>query len=220
MITLCSVIYGPNNKYLEYFVNSINNKCKLITEIMLCNLNHDENYKKEYNSGKIRIKEFGLENTFVNTQGVTIWRPMNIEVWKIGHSFGMLNAINLASNHLIYLCDPDTIFYTAVDEVFYNLMKKHNLKFIGAAHHISINYNCKYFPNIVNLLTMKQYMPPRGFFKGVVKAKNVLKAIHNTENSDGFDELFENNYLCQGQHDNIMNYYPNPKGISDTGTLL
>lgn len=219
MITLCSVIYGPNNRYLEYFKESLIKKCKYVSEIVFCNLDHPEGYGREYTIGKVAVKEVSLPGSYFDGTKL-MWKPANVELWKVGHSFGMLQSINSASNSVIYMCDPDIIFYETVDQIYMDLMAKHDLKFIGAAHHIAINYSCKYFPNIVNIMTKKEYLPTPGFFKGRISATNVLKAIHSVQFPPEIDAAFENNYLCQGSQDNIMESYPNPKGISDTGSLL
>lgn len=216
MISLCTVIYGPNNRYIEHFTNSLSKKCKLISETVIANLDKEEGYHKEYKIGEIQVKEIALKDTYFDKRNVLMWKPIEVEVWKIGHSFGMLLAIQNATNKLIYMCDPDIVFFAPVDQIYLDLMEKHNLKFIGAAHHISLSYNCKYFPNIVNLMTKKEYLPKPGIFKGIIKAKNVLQ----NDLEDKYDYLFEENYLCQGSHDKVSRFYPNPSGISDTGTLL
>lgn len=207
MITLCSVICKENSRYIPYFLENVIAKTKLINEICLCNTDLDENYHREYAILPVKIKEMGLKRA--NISGMC-WRAL-------GHSFGMVEAIKYASNNYIYMSDPDLLFYTAVDELYYNWMQQYNLQIIGAAHHIGINYSCKYFPNPVNLMIKKSDLPPSGTFKGIIKANET--ALNNGL-TNKYDSFFEENYLCPCRPSKIINEYPNPEGITDTGILL
>jgi hypothetical protein len=219
MITLCSVIYDLNNRYIKYFLENIKNKTKLITEINLCNLDHDESYSKKYNIGNISVREFGLKNT-KTLNGEVVWDTLNMHICRIGasmsHSFAMVQAVEMASNPFVYMSDPDLLFYTNVDSIYYDLLTKYDLTFIGGAHHIGINYSCKFFPNVVNLLVKKENLPPPNTFD--INVEDVM--VDNPGLLPKHKYLFVNNYLCPGRHKSVIDNYPNPEGHTDTGMLL
>lgn len=218
MITLCSVIYGLNNSYLPHFLENISSKTKLINEISLCNLDYDENYCKTYTVDSINVHEFGLKNT-KTIRNKIIWEPIGDNICAIGasvaHSFAMLQAIEMASNPFVFMSDPDVLFYTSVDQIYYDLIKKYDLKFVGAAHHVGIDYCCRFFPNVVNMLVEKKNLPPKNTFD--IQAEDLLSM---TRISNRYNYLFKDNYLCPGNHRSVIHKYPNPKGHTDTGMLL
>ena len=123
MITVCSVILDKTKNYEKVFVESIINKTKLISEVVLIKSDAPSNFHEEWEINGIKFKKYGNQEMVAS--------------FCCGdqHGIGLNCGIEKASNETVYLCDPDIFFLSAADEFFYNLKVKYSLNAIGCSHH-------------------------------------------------------------------------------------
>lgn len=221
MITLCLVSLNLIKRYEEYLKESILKHTKHISEVLYCDIDMEEGQQEETIRG-VKFIRFAHPNTFT-VNGKKIFKPSEASphwVWAhvFAHPLGLTECIKRAINDYIYVCDPDTLFLGAADEVFLNLLNKYDLRFIGASHHAGINFASGWFPNAINLMTKKAYMPTEEFFAGKIK---MIRAINlPPATSDAFDHLMKDQFFFQGRMPEFMDRFPNKEGICDTGANL
>lgn len=227
MISLCSNVNGLGHNYLEYYKESILRNTKHISEVLLCDIDEPNDFYHEEEIRGIKFKRFGhpaIYPVLMNKKVKNCFKPtpdsdVAVEAVSFGHAFGLDEAIKRATNDYIYTCDPDTIFFGPAEETYMDLMNKHDIKFIGASHHISVLYSTGYFPNPVNFMTKKSYLPPSDFFAGKFKMKHAMNGISGKD-SDAFDEFLKDKFFFQGNIPEFTPQMPNPSGVCDTGVNL
>ncbi len=220
MITLCSVSLDIIKRYEEYYQESILKKTKYISEVLICDIDAEETHEETIRG--IKFIRFPHPNIY-NRKGTKVFRPHKdsehfIEAFVFAHVLGLSECIKRATNDYIYTCDPDILFLDAADKVYLDLMNKYDLKYIGASHHAAINYTSGWFPNPINLLTKKAYLPTEKFFNGKIKMVNAV--IMEPEISAAFDTFMRDKFFFQGKIPEFMNMFPNKEGVCDTGVYL
>jgi hypothetical protein len=157
MITLCTVVLDSCERYLPVLVESIVEKTKYISEVLIAKPDGKKDYSREWIDRNIRFLEFTHSEELFHS-----------------HSLCLHECIDRAKNDFVLLCDPDVFFYSAAEEVFLDLYHKHELGAIGTSHHNSINQAQAFFPYIFNLLLRKSTLPDANWMKGLIKTPPVL----------------------------------------------
>lgn len=228
MISVCSVTIAQdheqkNNSVFEpMFIESILNRLPLVSEIVICNVSAREDFYREINVKGRRIVNIGYKSNFFHKNE---YSTNDFKLLHLGHPLGMKHAIENATNDFVLLCDTDIFFYTAVDELYHNLMIKYNLSYIGACPHGSILYSCKYFPNILCMLTNKKHLPNNEFLYGEFIVQDIICGRSGdckilSSEYPSVPEFLHGEYLLGRKIDAVAAEFPNPEGLFDTGVYL
>lgn len=212
------------------FVKSILNKLNLVSEILLCKVNFKNDYQTEYSLGDKKVYKFGYKNNYFyqvpsNIHPETKKGVSDIKTLYLGHPLGLKYCIDRAKNNLVMLCDPDIFFYSAVDQLYYDLMKKYDLSYVGACPHLSYLYSTKYFPNVLCMLMDKRKLPTEDFLRGKIISQdticgNVGEAKILRHHYPREPEYLDGEYLIGGKISSLAKEFPNPDGLFDTGVYL
>lgn len=177
MISVCTVIKGYSNEYLDTFNKSLYRHCKHIKEVIVYDVDKTNN----------RIP-YGTENLY--------------------HAIGLFDCIQKASQEYILLSDPDILVLSSIDELYLELMHKHNLYCVGVAHHSPHMQPYLNMPVVFNMLMKKNQLPPQNFMEN-----------EYTNFGHPRKKLINGNWLLPGKTENKN--YPNPNAtIWDTGNKL
>jgi hypothetical protein len=191
MISLCTVELNGMEPFMELFLKSIVRHTKLISEVLIAKVDAIDNYKNEDTKGNVKIVRFG--------------HPLKRTQQGVEHALGLHACIAKAKNDYILLSDPDIIYYNPVEELYLNLMNKHDLSIVGASHHSATIMAYSFFPWIGNCLIKKSELPGDDFLKGYLK--------------DG-DQPLDGKFLIPNKIEKFADLFPNPKGHFDTGSNL
>lgn len=191
MISLCTVELDGMEPFLNLFLKSIIKNTKLISEVLIAKIDAVEPYKKEETKSNLKIIRLGY--------------PLKRTQQGVEHALGLHACIDQAKNEYILLSDPDIVYYNPVDQLYFDLMHKHDLNIIGASHHSATIMAYSFFPWIGNCLIKKSTLPKEDFLKGYLK--------------DG-EKLLDGKFLIPNKIEKFANEFPNPKGHFDTGSNL
>lgn len=189
MISVCIVTLDKIKHYEEKFISSLLNKTKLVTEVILAKNDSTLDYYETWQTKNVQFKKFGNMDSYTQNS-----------VCGFQHGYGLNNAIDKATNDIVYLCDPDTFFYTDVDKFFYELMEKHNLQAIGCSHHSATELGQTFFPWHGNIMMRKKDLPTNEWMVEHLEVKG--------------------KYLLPGLGTSHKHLYPNPNGNFDTSSGL
>lgn len=228
MISVCAVTVAQdheqkNNSVFEpMFIESVVEKLNLVSEIIICNLSARENSFRERQIKGKKIINIGYSSNFFHKHSHSV---NDFKLLHLGHPLGMRHAIENASNDLVLLCDTDIFFYSAVDELYHNIMQKYDLSYIGACPHGSILYSCKYFPNVLCMLTNRKYLPDKDFMYNKFSVQDIVcgKSGECKILSDDYPavpEFLNGEYLIGRKIEEVAPEFPNPEGLFDTGVYL
>lgn len=210
MISLVTVIVDSIlERYFGTFEKTICDETKLITEVILPKVDSEEGYYKEWSARGIKFKMFGARHYLWDTKHQT---PNLI---CLDHAMGLHAGIDASNNDYIMLSDPDVFFYTSVDQYYYNTIKKYNLNLIGLSHFSSVTEAYGFFPNVFNMMFNKQDCPNSDWLKETLTLKNVS---YNKELN--YDTKVSGKYLMPGKLPGMEQYYPNPNGHYETGSVF
>lgn len=191
MISICTVELEGMEPFLEMFLKSIIQNTKIISEVLIAKIDATTPCSKQYTLGNLKINKFGY--------------PLKRTQQGVEHALGLHACIERAKNDYILLSDPDIIYYGPVEELYLNLMNKHDLNIIGASHHSAAIMAYSFFPWIGNCLIKKSNLPDNNFLKGYLKDN---------------EEYLDGKYLIPNKIETYANEFPNPKGNFDTGSNL
>ncbi len=212
MLSICTVVTDSIVKtYLDKFLDSVAAHLKLVREVIVVNCEHGGGLASEY---KIRddivVKRYNY----------------HIEDRPYQHPLGLHYALDNATQDYILFSDPDLYFYTAVDEVYKNLMDKYNLFIVGISHHSSLGMTMKFFPCVQSCLVKRSTLPGPDFLKGKLKKRNMLAPGHlfadDAEEREETFPLLDGKYLVHGPIPGLWDKFPepNPNFSCDTGCNL
>jgi hypothetical protein len=190
--------------------NSIAKMSKLISEVCIT-VSDVEDYKDGWTENGIRFS-FRGGNPLVNSTNNT--------ARCIQHAAGLSKAVEAATNDYILLSDPDIFYHTAVDEIFYNLMKKYGLNTVGVSHPAAITQSFTFFPNVIHCLVKKKDLCDETFLREENHLENnkELKSIRNEIAEISKKIKFLNLTPCAVESKKTM--YPNPEGHMECGSNL
>ena len=176
MITLCTVV--PDNTQTDFLykdfadimIDSMLRNTKFITNVLIASPSYDRNLTefktiREWTIGQIKFHQF--------------YCPSHQH--EFGHADGLHACIDLATTSHLLFCDPDLFFYSAVDELYLNLMNKYDLQYVGCSHHSAVANAYSFFPYVMNSLVKKEDLPPPTWLKGLLKYRGGMLMV-NIEN--------------------------------------
>lgn len=207
MITLCSVVPENYEDYAKTMLESIIATTKHITNVLLARITHDNNTDiiEEWEKRGINFKKF--------------YAPINEP--EHGHALGLHACIDRVETEFIMFCDPDVFLYTAIDELYLNLIDKYNLNYIGCSHHSAVANAYSYFPYVMNSLVRKKDLPDENFLKGLLKFRNGCIMVEGLTSDDNLP-LANGKYLVSSPVPGHWHKLPNikPNVFFDTSVNL
>ena len=220
MISVCTVISGSGTEYIPKFLKSLSENCHFVNEVVICYF--EQEYAKRCLSwGPAGLKNWdGITNSFKETeQEMYGLKVKKFHIPRIGygagvsfeHSIGLYNCIPRTENDYILFSDPDVIVLSDIDRLYLDLMKDHNLHFVGISHYNSPETQPYMFmPTVINMLTHKKHMPDNKFLYGKPTDFGHPRKVHVC-----------GNWLIPGQTPEYNNEFPFPESQSwDAGNKL
>jgi len=205
MISVLTVEVSGCQPHLEIFKESIANKSKLVSEVIIAVVDATVPIDETWEVGKIKYKRFS--------------HPVDA-MWY-GHGLGLNAALKHASKEYVIFSDPDVFWYTAVDEFYLDMMQTHGLNCVGVSHHNGVNQCYKYFPCVMNCMVKKSTLPDRNWLLGNLKFRN--SALHRTQLLENDDyPMADGEFLIPNPIPGLCDTYPNkdPHAIFDVGCNL
>ena len=205
MMTLCTVVPENYENYANILFKSVLRETKHISNALIAVPTTDKknDVLEEWECRNIKFKKFYAHMT----------APEH------GHALGLHACIDLVETEFILFCDPDVFFYSPIDELYLQLMIKHNLNYIGCSHHSSVANAYSYFPYVMNSLVRKKDLPDENFLKGHLKFRNGCLTVEGL--SDNGD-LADGKYLISSPVPGFWHKLPNikPNVFFDTSVNL
>jgi hypothetical protein len=200
MISICAVTMKCLEPIEDIFLESIIRKMPHVREILLASPDLPHDYCKQKTTGRIKITKFGNP---VATPGS----------W--GHAHGLHACLHRATQEYVMLSDPDIFFYTAVDEVYLNLMYKYGLSVIGLSYESPTIMATTFFPHVYNLMVKKNWLPPDNWLDDMLRKQS----LHADNMNVGLVPM-NSKWLSPGPVSKLYTLFPNVKGSYDTGCNL
>lgn len=198
MITLCTVLIEPVKELASLMIESCLKKTKLITNIIIAQVDSPNGYTKKESQGGVQI------DTFSHTI------PTGLNVSAFGHSLGLHACIERVQTPYIMFCDPDVLFLEDTPSLYLKLMEKFSLNYIGCSHEYAVQHPETYFPYVVNSLVKKTDLPDNNFLEGFLYYRGKLTSAGN----DSLDQLKQyapatGKYLIRGFIPGMEKDFPN-----------
>lgn len=193
-ISLCTVVIDGLHNYLDIMIMSALKKLTFLHEIIICNI-QAEGPEKQEKIGNVLIRRINVPifhkyATFSNISESYI-------INNFGHALGLHECIDRSQAKYILFCDPDVIFYTAVDELYIELISKHNLNYIGCAHESANKLVYDNFPYLANSLVRRTDLPGDYFLKNNLCFQDAIRITNNVEIYEQFKKA-TGKYLIRG----------------------
>lgn len=203
-ISLCTVSIDEIKDWLEIMVQSALRKLHNLYEIIICDVDA-EFYKQEKQEkiGNVVIRRISLpllyeftdlvnfnisryichRSSIITIKDLANYNKRAIVEIKgsFGHALGLHECINNAHGDYIFFCDPDVIFYTNVDEIYLELMIKHNLNYVGCAHETAEKLPYGHFPYLANSLVKRTDLPDTNFLTNYIYFNDCLRMPESLE---------------------------------------
>jgi len=147
-ISLCTVSIESLKPYLDLMIKSALDKLTNLHEIIICTVDAGTAPERKFKVGNVNIRR--------------ISSPYSKD---FSHALGLHECIDNSEADYIMFCDPDIIFHTDVDDLYFNLMEKYNINYIGCAHEHFNKQPYGGFPCVVNSLVKKTDLPNVNFLE-------------------------------------------------------
>jgi len=212
MVSLITVFIKSLDYCAPIFFDSILKRTKLISEVIIADVESTTSYEEKWEDRGIKFLKFGCPTT--DCTGVN---------QGYQHALGLHECIDRASQEYILFADPDTFFYIPVDETYVNLMTKHDLNIIGCSHHTAVSLGQTFFPYIASCMVKKSTLPDENFLKGHLFERAIYKMtdFEKTPNPDSISR--DGKYLIPGPLPAFYKEFPtqDPENcLYDTGCNL
>lgn len=206
MISVVVVILDRLQEFLDIFIESIVEKSKYISEVIVVNVEKPQGDIASWTNRDIKFRLIGGDqDVFELNSPVTLCAQ---------HAFGLHLGLEKSTNEYIMFSDPDIFFYSNVDEHYLSLMQEQNLNFIGICRPAALSHSIMFFPTIVNCLVKKSDLPPKDFAKDICPMHIMMR----TKEADIPTYLYP--MVSHLIPENVQKSFPNPNGHHETGSKL
>ena len=198
-ISLCTVSIDPLKPYLELMIKSALEKLTNLHEIIICNIDA-KFYRPETieKIGNVNIRRIDVPIIYEYANIINFNMSEKIKVYAshimknfhkyeeetraevlndFGHALGLHECIKISQADYILFCDPDVIFHTDVDNLYFKYMSKYNLDYIGCAHESANKLVYGNFPYLANSLLRKISLPGEDFLEKYLCFSGQMKWI-------------------------------------------
>lgn len=213
MISICTVTYGNMDDYTHVFVDSIRCRTRHVTEVVIVKVDAPQDgLINEWRQGQIHFRVIGY-NLLNHLQGYksSAWAYM-----VCGHTFGLHHALENSTGEYIWFSDPDLFFLNTVDQIYLDLMSKHNLDIVGISHFNAKEQSYGYFPCVINCLVKKADLPDSDWLEDQLWIRSGMQLIENPQPLIPTPGKF----LISFPIPEFQDQFPNPHGMFDTGCNL
>lgn len=205
MISIVTVILNRLQPYLDIFIESIFNRLKHISEIIIVNVEKDQSYLNQWFENGINFKLMGGAQQLFKTESPVEFCSQ--------HAFGLHLGLEHVTNEYVMFSDPDIFFNSDVDEYYLNLMNDKKINFIGICGPAALCHGIMFFPTVLNCLVKKSDLPPNEFSQDVCPLKEMLNAKHELP---AYLHPMVTNLMSK----ETTLEFPNPTGHYETGARL
>jgi len=207
MISLCTAFIEGMEEYLPILLESILNRTKLVSEVVVSMNDQPADYYEETVADRgVVIKKIGWPHAHKRTA----FDPGN------QHALGLHNAIERSTRDHLLFCDLDVFFYSAAEEVYLRLMEKHNLQACGCSSHAAVQIATTFFPWHGQVLVKRADLPDQDFLKG----KIWMTCGDGDSEGKPCKTRFDGKYLQMFAIEGLTEMFPNPEGGFDTASYL
>lgn len=212
MISMCIVTLPEIEKYLTLSLNTVLKKRKLVNEILVCDVSKDSSYRHEETREGVTIKWFGVNLPELDCNDLFDQSSQ--------HALALHEIMSCATNNYILLSDPDTLWFCAVDQMYFDLMSKFDLHLVGCCKVNAVDWEAPgHFPNPFSMMFKKQNMPGLDYMPEHTLLRNGTKVpgkylIPPLKYLDGKLDWFN------GKPKYDMSMYAKKDGFCDTGAML
>jgi hypothetical protein len=214
VITVCSVLCGNRmSGYMDVLCDNLVRHARLVSEIIfVVTDSEEEGVLNEWTHGHIQCKIYGYPFSFgFGKTRSTSWYHM-----VAGHAYGMQRAIELASNDLVWMMDPDQFLFMAVDKFYVEMMEEHQVDIIGISHFNPVDQSYGYFPCIINCMCRRSFLPPDTW---LAKDLFIWSGMRKSDRCVPIQPA-AGHYFAAGPIREYEDKFPNPNGIFDAGCNL
>lgn len=210
MITLCTVVLPNIESFLEKSLKTVLPNIKLVKEILICEPRQPESYYQESEANGISIKRFGVNSPIFDSKD---FFDQSSE-----HAFAIHECIKKAKYDYIMLNDPDTLWYESVDQIYFDLLKQHDLNLVGCCKVNAATFEAAgFFPNPFSMMFRKQDLPGEDYMRDECIIRSGVEVpgrifIPPLKYRDGILDWF------QGKPRFNTSDYPAPNAFYDTGS--
>jgi hypothetical protein len=193
VISFCCVILDSALDYFEKIKEWLPIKSSLIREGLFCKIDAKSDYYEEFKIKNIDYKIFGTDFPLYLT-------PSN------QHAMGLHACIDKAKEEYVMCCDPDVFFYTNLDDIYIDLIRKNDIQIIGISHPAALQLVYNFFPCATNWLIKKDQLPPETWLedtlciKGKYLVKDWVKHTEKFPNPSGYFDM--GSYMWLWAHEN------------------
>jgi len=199
MITLCTVLLEELRPFMELMINSLLHKHSgLVTNILIADIDAADKYTTTSTVKNVQVETFGCP------------LPIHVTSSMFGHALGLHGCIDRATTPYLMFCDPDVIFISDTPTLYFNLMKKFTLNYVGCSHEFAVGHAETYFPYVVNSLVKKEDLPDENFLKDLLYYRGLLTVPPFDHISDLKQyPPAEGKYLLRGTIPGLVDEFPN-----------
>jgi len=191
MITICTVVTDALQQHMKIMLDSVMLRTKLVSEVKIAKVDADVDLDEKWVEKGINFHMFDHRVDMV-----------------YGHSLGLHECIEKATNEYLLFCDPDVFFYSSVDKLYLELMNKYGINYIGCSHHASVIQAYTFFPYVVCSMVKKSDLPDKNWMKGELKYRDGILHSEDLKPNDDY-ALADGKYLIPSPLANHYSKFPN-----------
>lgn len=206
MISVCTVILSRMDEYVAVISNSLARHSKHVKEVIFVKVDALAPGSRSWQADGIdyRIIDHPLTTA-------TDWNTRGFLLMVAGHALGLHHAIDQAREEYVWLTDPDVFFFTAVDALYLDLIRRYDLGIIGISHFTPQQQSYLDFPCVTNCMVRKSDLPGQWLDFALQSGMRLNENCRKLQPMPG-------KYLIPGPV--CPEQFPNPQGAFDVGCNL
>lgn len=208
MISVCTVILSRMEEYIEVLSDTLCRHTKHVREVIFSKVDSLE--VKPDRCWEQNGISFKISDCPVST--VEDWQTRGFILMVAGHALGLHHGIERSKEDYIWFTDPDVFLFTSVDEMYLQLMQKHNLGIVGISHFTPEQQSYLDFPCVTNCMVKRGNLPPNNWID--CSLQSGMRVVENCKTIMRMSDK----YLVPGPI--CPELFPNPDGLFDVGCNL
>lgn len=213
-VSVCTVYLQYMKDYLDVFLHSVRRNLKEVKEVIVVEVDTEAETEGLISEGE----EDGL---FVRRYSYPVGGGLepiarNWSLMVCGHALGLHKGIELATGDYVMLSDPDIFFFSPVDEIYKDLIRKFDLNIVGISHFWPQEQCYLDFPCVTNCMFRRDRMPGPDWRSDQM----CLRSYMRWEEQPISLGPLPGKYLIPGPIPEAYDRFPNPAGMYDCGCNL